>query len=63
MKVGDLVKWTDGHGEEFYALVVKRDGWATLIKWTSSGEVEDADYYIESDVAENEVWEVISEAR
>ena len=63
MKVGDLVKWVDGHGEEFCALVVKNDDWATLIKWISSGEVEDIVHYIESDIAKNETWEVISESR
>ncbi len=53
MKVGDLVRW-----RRWYALVVKKDEWATLVKWLETGEIEDAAYY---DYSESD-WEVISES-
>ena len=56
MNVGDLVKWTDNYdSRNYYALVIKKDDWATLIKWIHTCEVEDADYY-----EHNEQWEIVS---
>ena len=54
MKVGDLVRW-----RIWYGLIVKKDEWATQVKWHRGGEVEDIANYDDSPDA----WEIVSESR
>jgi len=55
MRVGDLVQYGDC---PVLGLIIKQDGWATLVMWCRSGDVEDTLNY--GGMYE---WKIVSEGR